>query len=136
GELGDWFDVVAYRGAFAPNGPVWAAGWTALDTEGFLSGPAVPNEAGASADSFGLGTVYPNPVRGTATVRFELDRPQAATVAVYDLLGREVAVLASGAQPAGRTEVTLDAAALPAGLYVVRLVGETAAATQKVVVVR
>lgn len=135
-ELGDWFDVVAYRGAFAPDGPVWAAAWTALDTEGFLSGPAVPNEAGASADGFGLGTVYPNPVRGTATVRFELDRPQAATVAVYDLLGREVAVLASGAQPAGRTEVTLDAAALPAGLYVVRLVGETAAATQKVVVVR
>jgi hypothetical protein len=135
-ELDDWFDVVSFRGAFAPNGPVWATGWTALDREGFLSGAATPSESGASVTGFGLRAVYPNPARGTATVTFELDRAQAATVAVYDLLGREVAVLARGEQPAGRTTVTLDAAALPAGLYIVHLAGETATATQKVVVVR
>ena len=135
-ELGDWFDTVDYRGAFAPGAPVWATGWTALDTEGFLSGLATPNEGGAASAGFGLAPVYPNPARGTATVAFELDRPQVAMVAVYDVLGREVAVLARGEQPAGRTTLALDAAGLPAGLYVVRLAGEAATATQKVVVVR
>lgn len=135
-ELDGWFDEVPFRGAFSPSGPVWATGWTALDTEGFLSGLATPNEDGAAAAGFGLAPVYPNPVRGTAAVAFELDRSQAAAVTVYDLLGREVAVLARGEQPAGRTTVAFDTASLPAGVYVVRLEGETASAARKVVVVR
>ena len=135
-ELGEWFDEVDYLGAFAPEGSVWATGWTALDQGGFLSGLATPNEETTSATGFGLESVYPNPARSAAAVTFELDRAQAVTVAVYDLLGREVAVLARGQQPAGHTTVGLDAASLPAGLYLVRLEGETASAVKKLVVVR
>ncbi|NBC18833.1 MAG: T9SS type A sorting domain-containing protein, partial [Bacteroidetes bacterium] len=49
-------------------------------------------------------------------------------LAVYDLLGREVAVLAEGTQPAGTHTATFDAAGLPSGVYLYRL--EAGAYTQ------
>jgi hypothetical protein len=132
----DFFTAVEYLGAFAPGEATWLAGWSVLATNGYLSGPATPNEDGSAATGFGLASVYPNPLADAATVTFELDRAETATVAVYDVLGREVAVLADGPQAAGRTTVRFDAAALPTGIYFVRLATGTATATQKVAVVR
>lgn len=131
-----FFDAVTFRGAFDPVGSVWATGWSALDTGSFLGGLATPNEDAASASTFGLRSVYPNPVAGTATVTFELARAQPVTLAVYDLLGREVAVLADGPQAEGVLTATFDAAGLPSGVYFVRLSTETAREVRKVVVVR
>jgi hypothetical protein len=45
--------------------------------------------------------------------------------AVYDLLGREIAVLMDGEKEAGRYEVTFDGTGLSSGVYVYRItVGE------------
>ncbi len=64
---------------------------------------------------------YPNPFNPVTTIRYAL--PQAARVrlAVYDMLGREVAALVDGPQPAGRHAARFDANALPSGAYVYRL---------------
>ena len=43
-----------------------------------------------------------------------------------DVLGRTVAVLLDGERPAGRHEATLDARALAAGVYVVRVTADGA----------
>jgi hypothetical protein len=64
---------------------------------------------------------YPNPFRGSTTIRYELSTATAVHLAVYDVLGREVAVLREGTVPAGRHDVPLDAADLAAGMYVVAL---------------
>jgi hypothetical protein len=78
--------------------------------------------------------VFPNPSRGDATARFALDRPQRVTLAVYDVLGRRVLTADLGALPAGEATHRLDAAVLPAGLYVVRLEGDAgASATARIV---
>jgi hypothetical protein len=42
-------------------------------------------------------------------------------LSVYDLLGREVAVLLNGRKEAGRHEETFDASGLSSGVYVCRL---------------
>ena len=42
-------------------------------------------------------------------------------LAVYDALGREVALLAEGVQPAGPNEAFFDAPDLPSGLYLLPL---------------
>jgi hypothetical protein len=42
-------------------------------------------------------------------------------LAVFDLLGREVAVLHRGALPAGRHTFAWDATGVPSGVYFVRL---------------
>ncbi len=64
---------------------------------------------------------YPNPFNPRTTIRYAL--PQAGTVrlVVYDMLGREVAVLADGPKPAGRHAARFDAGGLPSGTYVYRL---------------
>jgi len=74
--------------------------------------------------------LYPNPFRDRTTFRFSIPEPTRVTLAIYDLLGREVMTLMDTHHEAG--EVTLrwspaDHAGHPlaAGVYVYRLlVGE------------
>ncbi len=137
----DFFEVVAYRGAFAPTSgtgdagsPTWLGGWTALYQNGILSGPAVADEAAPEA---GLAlAVGPNPTRGDATVRFSLDRAQRVEIALYDVLGRRVATVAEGAFAAGAATATVPTATLSTGVYVLRLQGEAGAVARPLSVVR
>ena len=80
--------------------------------------------------------VYPNPLRGTAIISFVLDAAADVRLAVYDVLGREVAMLHAGPLPAGAHRFTLDSAGLPAGVYVVRATGDTFSAARRVTLVR
>ncbi len=83
-----------------------------------------------------LAPPYPNPSSGRATLRYGLPEASSVRLAVYDLLGREVAVLADGEQAAGYHEAALDAGRLPSGLYLVRLEAGGRALTQRMTVVR
>ncbi len=68
-----------------------------------------------------LGAAYPNPLASSATIGFVLPASAPVRLAVYDVLGREVALLADEVRPAGEQAVRLDASALPSGVYLVRL---------------
>lgn len=50
-----------------------------------------------------------------------MDEGRWTKLAIYDLLGREVAVLADGVYPAGAHSVRFDAGSLPSGMYLYRL---------------
>lgn len=64
---------------------------------------------------------YPNPFNPTTGIRFELPSSQFVNLAVYDLLGRRVAMLVNEDMSAGSHFVNFDAAALSSGVYVYRL---------------
>ncbi|MEM0963765.1 MAG: T9SS type A sorting domain-containing protein, partial [Bacteroidota bacterium] len=68
-----------------------------------------------------IGTVTPNPSASGAAVTVSLATAGRATLAVYDVLGREVARVLDGPMPAGDRSVRLDVADLPAGTYIARL---------------
>jgi hypothetical protein len=70
---------------------------------------------------FTLGPASPNPFSSTTRLTLTVDATQRLTVAVFDALGRRVALLHDGAVSAGAYPMTFDAGALPAGLYVVRV---------------
>ena len=70
---------------------------------------------------FALSDAAPSPTTGAATIRFSLDVAGEATLALYDVLGREVARLADGALAAGTHEASFNGANLPSGLYLYRL---------------
>ena len=74
---------------------------------------------------------YPNPSRGRLTLRLALPEASGVRVVLYDVLGREVAVVADGDHNAGVHELAVDASALPAGLYLYRVVagGRTTSGT-------
>lgn len=81
----------------------------------------------------------PNPVRGALRLDYALARAGRATVAVYDLSGREVARLVDGAQTIGRQSVTWRAASragLAPGVYLVRLTAPDCTITRRVVALR
>ena len=100
----------------------------------FLGATGVASESGpADVPAFGFASVYPNPVSGRMTVAFEAEGP--ARLDVLDLLGRRVATLHDGPVAAGQS-VSLDAAALPAGVYVLRLASEAGTRAQRFVVAR
>lgn len=71
--------------------------------------------------AFALGASYPNPFNPTTEIPFELHTAQPARLAVFDALGREVAVLREGVLEAGSHRARFDAAGLPSGVYFYRL---------------
>jgi hypothetical protein len=73
--------------------------------------------------------VWPNPTGGTATVLLALAAPERVRVAVYEVQGREVALVHQGPATDG-ARFTVETARLAPGAYVVRVVsaGRTASA--------
>lgn len=130
---------------FAPAAPL-AAGdavvATATDGAGNTSefspapGVVVAGEAGVPLAAGALLAPAPNPAAGWTTLRYDLAATGPVRLAVVDLLGREVAVLVEGAQPAGRHEARLDAGRLAPGVYVVRLTAGLAVEARRLTVAR
>ncbi|MEM8558570.1 MAG: T9SS type A sorting domain-containing protein [Bacteroidota bacterium] len=104
-----------------------------LANEGFPV--ADGDEASALPDVFSV-AAYPNPARGTATIDIALPEAAGVRAEVFDLLGRRVTLLHDGLLAAGTHPLTLDAARLSAGVYVVRAVTPDATLTKRLTVVR
>jgi hypothetical protein len=64
---------------------------------------------------------YPNPFNESTTIRFTVPRSGFVSLRVYDLLGREAAVLVDGERPAGTSTVVWDGGARASGVYFYRL---------------
>jgi hypothetical protein len=98
-----------------------------------------PPEAGATPaipTSVVLERALPNPVTTTGTVRFGLPAGGRALVRLFDVTGRLVATLSDSELDAGYHEVALDATALAAGPYLVRLEAAGRTLTGRVTVTR
>ena len=115
----------------------------AVDLSGYKQrfGPVRVDLPAGSKRVFALAQSYPNPARDSATIRFSVPEAGDVTLAVYDLSGRRVATLASGAAAAGEREIawnlTADGgAAVPPGVYIYRLQTPGAAAARRLVVAR
>jgi hypothetical protein len=107
----------------------------------YVTFPPPPGTSGESASeapsSFSLSEVHPNPFYPESVVHLRLDRPEHVRVEMFDRLGRSVARLHEGVIGAGAPHYfRLDAAALPAGLYLVRVTGESFSATRKALLAR
>jgi hypothetical protein len=81
-------------------------------------------------------TSYPNPTSGQATLEYTLPEAKEVRLTVYDVLGRQVAVLDQGRKQAGRHEARLDGTGLSSGVYFGRLRVGDKTRTQKITVVR
>lgn len=73
-----------------------------------------------NGQEFGL-SIMPNPIRGNVDFRFSIFDSRSVSLKIYDIQGREVAVLLDQKLPAGEHVVRWDVAGLPAGIYLYRL---------------
>jgi len=115
---------------------------TAVDANWNESAPATASSTTGVGDpvpaTLAFGSIAPNPFRGAVT--FAIDVPQdagAVSLAVYDLAGRRVRMLADGTMTAGRYTLSWDGRSdagdrIAPGVYLVRLMGAGRSFTRRV----
>jgi hypothetical protein len=86
--------------------------------------------------AFSLEQNYPNPFNASTRIGYSLDKPGVVELRLYDMLGREVAMLLNERQPTGRGEVVLDATRFASGVYVYRLNSAGTMAQRKMVLLK
>lgn len=60
---------------------------------------------------------YPNPFNPSTTIRYEISKPGFVKLKIFDIAGREAAMLVNGEQSAGTYEVDWKALDYPSGIY-------------------
>jgi hypothetical protein len=102
----------------------------------------VPGEPAGVPASFGLTQNYPNPFNPVSRLAVLVARTADVRVAVYDVLGRTVAVLVNGPMQAGSHTLLFDGAGLASGVYFARMTavpvdgGETVSAVKRMILLR
>jgi hypothetical protein len=102
------------------------------DAEGFPVDPPVSASVGfdftgtdladsGRPDGLHLSAAWPNPFNPSTSIEVSLDATRPVGLAVFDLLGREVAVLHRGVLTAGLHTFAWDASGAPSGVYFARL---------------
>ena len=89
-------------------------------------------EAPTAGPGLAAPSVYPNPFAGACTFEVELGAAASVDLAVFDVLGRRVAVLTSGNVEAGVHRFVFEADDLPAGVYVARLLVDGRMSTRRI----
>ncbi len=80
---------------------------------------------------FHLAQNYPNPFNPSTTIEYTLPSASPVRLAVYSILGQEVAVLVNGPMAPGSHLVRFDGTHLASGIYVARLVAGSNTASVK-----
>ncbi len=143
--LGGMYPTGVYAVAMDANNKITiaqsSAGSIVADSAGVLTfnvSAQASKQAGAipaEHPGFELST-YPNPFRGTTTIRFTLEDVVPTTLAIYDATGSRVATLVEGSLTAGEHQIEWNAEAMPNGTYYVKLKTGSAEAVRSIVLSR
>ena len=103
------------------------ATWIAVDPPG--ADTALPERTMLSQN-------YPNPFNPNSDIRYQISEFRMVRIAVYDILGREVAVLVNEKKDPGTHTVTWNAGGVASGVYFCRMTAGPFTQTRKMLVVR
>jgi hypothetical protein len=79
---------------------------------------------------------YPNPFNSNTTIGWQLAHSSKATIKVFDLVGREVAIPVDEQRPAGKYETKFNAATIPKGVYFYQLKAGEFVQTRKMILMK
>ena len=88
------------------------------------------------SDGYSLEQNYPNPFQNETTLKFKIPKQAKVKLNVFDLSGKEVAVLVNGKLSSGDHKVLFSAQNLPSGVYYYRLQAGEFLDTKKLIVSR
>ncbi len=77
---------------------------------------------------------YPNPFSGITSIRYDLPKAQQIKLSVFDMMGREVKVIARKMSEAGSHLVSFDSKGLSRQMYSIRLKTESGVMTRQILV--
>ncbi|MCB2211045.1 T9SS type A sorting domain-containing protein [bacterium] len=111
--------------------------WTTYPDDGFFGLTSVGEKnQSLTPDQFELQQNYPNPFNPSTQIAFNLSSPGKVKLAVYDVLGREVATLVNRGMSAGAHSVNFYAGDLASGVYFYKLSSGDQAVTRKMVLMK
>lgn len=84
----------------------------------------------------GLHHNYPNPFNPSTVIRFGLPAAMHVQLRVFDLMGREVALLLDAGRSSGIHDVVFDAGMLSGGVYIVELYAGGMRSTRKIMLLK
>ena len=87
-------------------------------------------------DNYTLSQNHPNPFNPTTTIDFALKASSNVELSVFDMSGRKLIEAVNGRLNAGRHSVEIDAANLPAGVYLYRLNAGDFTSTRKMILLK
>ncbi len=136
-------DPLAWTGGGLDKTLVWTGGMKgkslADEQPRFVitaSGPVSGELAPELPAKLELAQNYPNPFNPATVISYALPEQAQVRLAVYDMLGRTVAVLVDVQQAPGRYDVTWDASNHSSGVYVYRLDAGGLSITRKMTLVK
>jgi hypothetical protein len=95
-----------------------------------------PDRSAAVPIETALRQNYPNPFNPTTTIPFTINTGARTTVAIYDVLGREVARPVDEWKDPGEYNVQFDARGLASGMYLCRFTSGSTTQTHKLMLIR
>ena len=102
-----------------------------------LGAPAgVKGKPSSVISSYKLEQNYPNPFNPSTKITFELAKTEKVKLAVYNLLGEQVAVLVNGTRSAGSQTITFDAKNFSSGVYFYKLEAGSTMLTKKMMLLK
>jgi phosphatidylserine/phosphatidylglycerophosphate/cardiolipin synthase-like enzyme len=96
----------------------------------------VSNISSAVPGHFSVSQNYPNPFNPTTTFQFQIPCSGLVCIKVFDILGREVAVLLNEVKSVGVYQLTWNASTLPSGIYFYRVQVGTNTAVKKAILLK
>jgi len=96
----------------------------------------VQDDIHALPNFFNLEQNYPNPFNPTTAIKYQIPEISFVTLKVYDVLGKEVAILVNQERTSGNYEIEFDAPYLASGIYFYRLQAGSFIETKKMILMK
>ena len=122
---------IIITGGCAPNLPETGVIVTVKYSQGIL-----PRFSSEIPSSFKLHQNYPNPFNPSTQIKYDLPYDADVKITVYDMLGKELAVLVNEQKTAGNYEVNFDASQLSSGMYFYKFEAGSYSETKKMLFVK
>jgi hypothetical protein len=137
-----YYDPAKIQGPFALHFSIGLNGHACWDTTLLLTVTRVANEKRIPL-AYALEQNYPNPFNPVTVIKYTIGGGRAqglglsgVSLVVYDLLGREAAVLVNEREAPGEYEVQFDASNLSSGVYYYRLTAGDFSQTRNMLLVK
>ena len=85
---------------------------------------------------YSLDQNYPNPFNPSTIIKYSIPEDGFVKLAVYNMLGEEIAAIVNTTQKAGRYEVNFNASKLSSGVYVYRIEASNFTASKKLMLLK
>ena len=112
-----------------------------IDTDGKFEYSETVEVEDLSVESYQLTQNYPNPFNPITTIKYSIPTVEThgntfVQLVVYDILGREVAMLVNKKQKAGSYDVNFDASHLTSGVYFYKILAGEFVETKKLILLK